>query len=62
MTAASFGCRSATTASEEPTPAEDQGSVGLRDRVEALGGRIEIASPPGDGTSLRVEIPIDGDA
>jgi signal transduction histidine kinase len=43
-------------------PGRGSGLVGLKDRVEALGGRIEIASPPGDGTSLRVEIPIDGDA
>jgi signal transduction histidine kinase len=38
----------------------DQGSglIGLRDRVEALGGRIEIASATGGGTSLLVTIPI----
>lgn len=38
----------------------DQGSglVGLKDRVEALSGRIEISSPPGRGTSLRVTIPV----
>ncbi|MDX6598952.1 MAG: hypothetical protein QOE87_2839 [Gaiellales bacterium] len=35
------------------------GLIGLADRVEALGGRIEIASPPGGGTSLRIAIPID---
>ncbi|MDN3355368.1 hypothetical protein [Actinomadura sp. DC4] len=29
----------------------------LRDRVEALGGVLEIDSPPGVGTSLRVTIP-----
>jgi signal transduction histidine kinase len=40
-------------------PSSGSGLVGLRDRVEALGGRIEVASPPGSGTSLRVEIPID---
>jgi signal transduction histidine kinase len=38
----------------------DRGSglVGLKDRVEALSGRIEISSPSGRGTSLRVTIPI----
>ncbi len=36
------------------------GLVGLRDRIEALGGRIEIASPVGRGTSLVVTIPVDG--
>jgi signal transduction histidine kinase len=33
------------------------GLVGLRDRVEALGGTIEIESPVGEGTSLLAEIP-----
>jgi signal transduction histidine kinase/PAS domain-containing protein len=41
-------------------PARGSGLIGLADRVEALGGRIEIASPAGRGTSLRVSIPIDG--
>jgi signal transduction histidine kinase len=35
------------------------GLVGLKDRVEALNGSIEVHSPPGDGTTLLVEIPID---
>jgi PAS domain S-box-containing protein len=34
------------------------GLVGLRDRVEALGGRMRIVSPPGSGTSLEVTIPL----
>ncbi|MCW2688219.1 MAG: domain S-box, partial [Mycobacterium sp.] len=34
------------------------GLVGLTDRVEALGGRIRIMSPPGSGTSLDVTIPL----
>jgi signal transduction histidine kinase len=41
--------------------ARGSGLVGLSDRVEALGGRIEIASPVGRGTSLLVRIPIEGD-
>jgi signal transduction histidine kinase/CHASE3 domain sensor protein len=36
------------------------GLIGLTDRVEALGGELVIASPPGSGTSLRVRIPIAG--
>jgi signal transduction histidine kinase len=36
------------------------GLIGLRDRVEALGGQMEIASPTGSGTSLLVTIPIEG--
>jgi signal transduction histidine kinase len=34
------------------------GLAGLKDRVEALGGRIVLDSPPGAGTSLRVELPL----
>ena len=34
------------------------GLAGLKDRVEALGGRIFLDSPPGAGTSLRVELPL----
>ncbi|MEN3311977.1 MAG: hypothetical protein V7645_1306 [Actinomycetota bacterium] len=40
--------------------ARGSGLIGLTDRVEALGGRIEVASPAGRGTSLRVRIPIAG--
>jgi signal transduction histidine kinase len=38
------------------------GLVGLIDRVEALGGRISLSSPLGDGTSLDVRIPLRRDA
>jgi signal transduction histidine kinase len=34
------------------------GLVGLKDRVEALGGRISLDSPPGAGTALRAELPL----
>jgi GAF domain-containing protein len=34
------------------------GLSGLADRVEALGGRLEIVSPPARGTSLVAEIPL----
>jgi signal transduction histidine kinase len=33
------------------------GLRGLADRVEALGGHLTVASPPGRGTRLRAEIP-----
>ncbi len=33
------------------------GLRGLTDRIEALGGRFTISSPPGQGTILRAEIP-----
>ena len=38
-------------------PAPGSGLVGLADRVEALGGRLHIESPPGEGTQLTAEIP-----
>ena len=34
------------------------GLRGLADRVAALGGRLELHSPPGEGTRVRVEIPL----
>ena len=38
-------------------PSAGTGLRGLADRVEALGGRLTIDSPPGAGTTLRAEIP-----
>jgi signal transduction histidine kinase len=35
------------------------GLIGLKDRAEALGGRMRIESPAGNGTSLSVTIPLD---
>jgi signal transduction histidine kinase len=39
-------------------PSEGSGLLGLRDRVEAIGGTMRLTSPPGAGTSLRVELPL----
>ena len=33
------------------------GIVGMRERVALLGGRLEIESAPGAGTTLVVEVP-----
>jgi signal transduction histidine kinase len=38
-------------------PDRGSGMIGLRDRVEALGGTIETTSPPGEGTHLLARIP-----
>jgi len=35
------------------------GLRGLRDRVEALDGHLELDSPPGGGTTLTAEIPVE---
>jgi signal transduction histidine kinase len=40
-------------------PDRGSGLVGLSDRVEALGGTLQLTSPPGSGTTLLVEIPFD---
>jgi signal transduction histidine kinase len=39
-------------------PRRGSGLTGLRDRIEALGGRIQIESQTGSGTVIEVEIPI----
>ena len=38
---------------------QGSGLRGLADRVEAIGGRLEIASPPGAGTTVRAILPCD---
>jgi signal transduction histidine kinase len=43
-------------------PNRGSGLTGLRDRIEALAGRIQIESPSGSGTLIEVEIPIAGAA
>ena len=35
------------------------GLIGLKDRVEALGGRISLQSAPDIGTALEVALPLD---
>jgi len=42
-------------------PAGGSGLIGLRDRVQALGGSIEVSSAPGEGTAIVVELPIQPD-
>jgi len=42
-------------------PVTGSGLRGLTDRIEALGGRLELSSPPGAGTTLRAEIPLEQD-
>jgi signal transduction histidine kinase len=42
-------------------PTRGSGLNGLKERVEALGGRLRYTSPPGGGTALLVRIPIETD-
>lgn len=37
------------------------GLVGLRDRIEAAGGRMAVHSPPGEGTTLTALLPLEAD-
>jgi PAS domain S-box-containing protein len=37
---------------------ESFGMLGMQERVELLGGRIDIASRPGQGTRIRIRIPV----
>jgi signal transduction histidine kinase len=41
-------------------PGRGSGLIGLTDRVEALGGTLAVTSPAGDGTTLLIEIPLEG--
>src|SRR4051812_18393757 len=43
-------------------PNRGSGLTGLRDRIEALGGRIQIESPSGSGTLIEAKIPAAGPA
>jgi signal transduction histidine kinase len=39
-------------------PGGGSGLIGLKDRVEAVGGRTILESPPGRGTMISIELPI----
>jgi signal transduction histidine kinase len=41
-------------------PARGSGLIGLKDRIEAMGGTIVVESVTGQGTSLAVKLPVDG--
>jgi signal transduction histidine kinase len=40
-------------------PGKGSGLIGLGDRIAALGGQLQVVSPTGGGTALRIEIPIE---
>ena len=41
-------------------PGRGSGLIGIVDRVEAIGGRLTVSSPPGRGTTLTVRLPLSG--
>jgi signal transduction histidine kinase len=40
-------------------PEQGSGLLGLSDRLEALGGTLELSSPAGDGTTMLIELPVE---
>ena len=42
---------------EELSESVGSGLEGLRDRIEAIGGKFEVDSPPGRGTRITATIP-----
>ena len=39
-------------------PERGSGLRGLVDRVHAVGGQLDVSSPPGDGTRIRAQLPL----
>ena len=39
-------------------PEQGSGLVGLGDRIDALGGTLDVSSPPGNGTTMTIEVPL----
>jgi signal transduction histidine kinase len=39
-------------------PAQGSGLTGLRDRIEAVGGTLDVTSPAGGGTTVLIKIPV----
>jgi signal transduction histidine kinase len=39
-------------------PGRGAGLIALTDRIQALGGRLGLSSPPGGGTTLRIALPL----
>jgi len=40
-------------------PGQASGLLGLRDRIDALGGTFDVTSPAGNGTTLLIEVPLE---
>jgi PAS domain S-box-containing protein len=40
-------------------PKQGSGLVGLSDRIDALGGTLRVSSPPGTGTTVLIEVPVE---
>jgi len=54
------GCGFDAEMMSDPRQAEvSSGLRGMRDRAELFGGRLDIQSAPGEGTSVRLHLPVD---
>jgi signal transduction histidine kinase len=42
------------------TTSEGFGLVGMRERLELIGGHVQVSSAPGQGTEVRAELPVSG--
>jgi two-component system, NarL family, sensor histidine kinase DevS len=42
------------------TTSEGFGLVGMRERLELVGGHVQVSSAPGQGTEVRAELPVSG--
>lgn len=47
---------------DEVVAGRSRGLVGMGERVELLGGRLELRSAPGEGTTVQAVLPLSGDA
>jgi signal transduction histidine kinase len=36
------------------------GLKGMRERLNAVGGQLQVISLPGDGTRIRLQVPVEG--
>jgi len=43
------------------TPTRGSGLLGLKDRIEALGGTFSVHSPAGRGTTVSCQLPVKAD-
>jgi PAS domain S-box-containing protein len=66
ITVSASGDRLRATISDDGSGGADVqtgfGLAGLVDRVEALGGQFVLESPPGEGTSISIELPLSADS
>ncbi|HBQ85522.1 MAG TPA: histidine kinase, partial [Syntrophomonas sp.] len=50
------------TGSVEKETGESYGIIGMKERVELLGGEIDILSAPGSGTQVIIKVPVEEEA